>query len=90
MAKNGHFPFLTADNNETSKILAVINTLSLISPHKSKKILYHSLVRCRRHRCFQRKMMIIRDLCFDDKAELVKALLTLAADSKMDDGIIIH
>ena len=90
MARNGHFPFLSAANNETAEVLSVIQTISLISPHGSKKILYQSLVKCRWHKCFQRKMTIIQNFDFDDKARLVKALVTLAADSHMDEGLIIH
>lgn len=90
MAKNGHFPFLVVAQQETTDILSMIHSLSLISPHKSKKILYQALVKCRRHSCFQRKMKIIQNFKFDEKATLVKALVTLAADSNMDEGLIIH
>ena len=90
MAKNGHFPFLISAHPETSDIFSTIHTLSLISPHKSKKILYQSLVKCRRHQCFKRKMKIIQNFEFEDKAVLVKALITLATDSNVDEGLVIH
>lgn len=90
MAQNGHFPFLAVASHETREVFDNMQKLDLISPHKSKKILYQALNQCRRHKCFQRKITIMENFPFEQKVELLKALITLAEDQKITEGFVIH
>lgn len=91
MAQNGHFPFLKSiEKNTRESLLTAANNLSLISPHQSKKILYKTLVKCRKQSCFSRKISIMEDMPFESKAILIKALITLAEDQSLTEKLVIH